>query len=96
MEQPEKLDVKVGTSFTLELPSNLRPDTPGSLSMIERFSFLCGHAMGARERWSGQGGKQFFEFVARKRGEGKIRMRYRRAWSGESVREAVYDVSAHE
>jgi inhibitor of cysteine peptidase len=94
LEQPKRLVLRVGEELQIELPSNptagylweAHVDHPG-LQVKDSGFRLEGSAVGA-------GGKQILGVEATAKGEYIVRLAYKRPWETDSVREAIYVVTA--
>jgi len=93
MEQEQKLAVKVGSDFVLDLPSNPTTGYKWEPEYDKTLLDLLGTTYKSVLDRMGSGGRQLFRFVARRKGQAVIRMLYKRPWDQKSVREAVYTVA---
>jgi len=92
----EKLKVKVGKLFLIQLPGNR---TTGYRWEADYDGALMGLSTSKYERFSeeaGSGGLETFRFMPCKKGRTVIRMVYKRPWEKTNAKELLYDVVVEE
>jgi inhibitor of cysteine peptidase len=89
----QELEVKLGSQFVIELPSNRTTGYGWEAHYDETLLELSASKYECSSERPGSGGTESFIFKASREGRALIRMLYKRPWEETTAREILYEVT---
>ena len=89
----KKLNVRVGSEFLIQLPSNRTTGHKWEADYDQSFLQLSTSSYKPASTELGAGGTESFTFNPCKKGITRIRMLYKRSWEKTNAKEAVYEIT---
>ena len=89
----QKLNVRVGSEFLIQLPSNRTTGHKWEADYDRSFLQLSTSSYKPASTELGAGGTESFTFNPCKKGITRIRMLYKRSWEKTNAKEAVYEIT---
>ena len=89
----QELEVKLGSQFLIELPSNRTTGYEWEAYYDEALLELSASKYEHDSERPGSGGTESFRFKASRKGRALIKMLYKRPWEETAAREILYEVT---